>query len=112
MRTVGKFESKVYGQALIQVGSYGHNGPLAVAMTSPKDGSLGVLSVNMYKPECTQDSRDLPKDCFYVKTWSENEGLAKDAFKSGLFIERPDLPQARSGYVVASVWQFNNLVTE
>ena len=66
---------------------------------------LGVLSVNMYKPECSHDSKDLPPNCFYVKLWSENAAIARDAFKSGLFKARDDLPAARSGFISAPVWE-------
>jgi hypothetical protein len=59
----------------------------------------------MYKPECSHDSADLPKDCFYVKDWSENERIAEEALASGLFKVREDLPMASSGHVVAEVWQ-------
>lgn len=79
-------------------------GPTSISLTA--DGEpLATLSVNMYRPDCSRDSRDLPADCFYAKQWSENETIAQDAFASGLFWLRDDLPVARSGYVTAPVWQ-------
>jgi hypothetical protein len=72
---------------------------------------LATLSVNMYKPECSQDSRDLPRDCFYVKQWAENRDIAEEAWKSGLFTLREDLPIAHSGFVSAPVWQIKEQAT-
>lgn len=102
---IGTFQTKDYGQARAFKATYGApNGPIAVLLEA--DGEpLATLSVNMYKPECSQDSRDLPGACFYVKNWSENEQIAKDAANSGLFVLRADLPEARSGFVSAPVWQ-------
>lgn len=87
-------------------GVYGvRNGPVAIQLTAADGEPLAVLSVNMYKPECSHDSKDLPSGCFYVKNWSENTKLAEEAFASGLFVLRDDLPQAQSGFVSAPVWQ-------
>lgn len=107
MDIIGTFESKHWGRVEVRAGTYlEQDGPLAVALTTPVGGDpLATLSVNMYKPHCSADSRDLPKDCFYVKTWAENTDLAHEAFESGLFIARPDLPVADSGWVEAPVWQ-------
>jgi hypothetical protein len=81
-------------------------GPTAVMLTcGDLCEPLATLSVNMYRPDCSHDSKDLPPDCFYVKAWSENEEIAEEAFASGLFVNRDDLPQASSGFVSARVWQ-------
>jgi len=55
------------------------------------------LSVNF--PEVKLGSGE-----FAAKTWSENEEIAEDALKSGLFIDTGK--RIRSGYVEASVWRF------
>lgn len=100
------FESARWGTVTIQEERYNgaDDGPLAILLV--QDGErLATLSVNMYKPECSHDSRDLPAHCFYVKDWSENVELASDAMESGLFKRRMDLPAARSGHCVADVWE-------
>ncbi len=106
MKTLGNFRSKQWGPVTVNQATYrAEDGPTAILLDGADGQSLTKLSVNMYRPESSHDSRDLPDDCFYVKTWEENETLAPEAFASGLFIARPDLPQARSGHVTAPVWQ-------
>lgn len=102
---IGSYDSPRWGLVTAIAANYGGaGGPLAVKLFA--DGSpLATLSVNLTRPECSQDSRDLPPDCFYAKTWSENEGVAKEAFASGLFLPRDDFPLGRSGFVTAPVWQ-------
>lgn len=105
MKQIGTVQSS-YGTARIFTSNYGGpDGPLAVVLELEDDVPLGVLSVNMYRPDCSHDSKDLPANCFYVKQWSENEDIARDAFKTGLFKLRDDLPVARSGFVSAPVWE-------
>lgn len=102
MKQLGTFQSARWGTVRVLRDSYdGAKGPLAVVLQCANGEPLATLSVNMYEP----DSRDLPKDCFYVKQWSENETLAAEALQSGLFTQRPDLPPARSGLIEAPVWQ-------
>lgn len=106
MKAFGTFNCTCWGKVTASRGNYGgHQGPVAVVLTLDNGEPLTTLSVNMYRPECSHDSKDLPNDCFYVKTWGGNETIAEDALKSGLFIERSDLPMAESGYVEAPVWQ-------
>lgn len=106
MTTIGTFHSRRWGEVHAYSAAYGeHDGPLAVVLQCANGEPLATLSVNMYRPECSEDSRDLPADCFYVKQWAENETIAQEALASGLFIERPDLPTAESGWVTAPVWQ-------
>lgn len=106
MELIGHFDSPKWGRIAAIRGNYlEDNGPVAVMLEAPNGQLLTVLSVNMYKPECSEDSQQLPKNCFYVKTWSENKDIFEDARKSGLFKERPDLPIARSGHVSAPAWE-------
>ncbi len=106
MKNIGKFNSARWGAVNVMRGTYqGAKGPTAVVLTLEDGEPLATLSVNMYRPECSHDSSDLPQDCFYVKEWSENEAIASEALQSGLFTERSDLPRARSGFVDAPVWQ-------
>jgi len=106
MKKIGGFNSARWGAVTALRGTYeGPKGPAAVVLTLEDGEPLATLSVNMYRPECSQDSRDLPADCFYVKQWSENEELAAEALASGLFMQRADLPVAESGFVDAPAWQ-------
>jgi hypothetical protein len=103
------FRSQRWGEVHVRLGSYvDEDGPLAVMLTSADGELIAKLSANMYRPECSEDSRDLPADCFYVKQWGENEAIAQEALASALFIERPDLPVAESGFVTAPVWQLRS----
>jgi hypothetical protein len=106
MKQIGTFNSARWGIVTVLRATYdGPKGPTAVVLQSNGGKPLATLSVNMYRPECTHDSSDLPADCFYAKEWSENKVLAAEALKSGLFKVRDDLPPARSGFVTAPVWQ-------
>lgn len=106
MKRIGTFNSQHWGKTIVLLGNYGSpKGPAAVALTLDDGEPLATLSVNMYRPDCSRDSADLPADCFYVKHWGGNESIVVDALASGLFKERADLPEARSGYVSAPVWQ-------
>lgn len=99
---IGLFTSAQWGVVLVERGHYlTPDGPLAVYLKSADGAPLAKLSVNMYRPECSQDSRELPPDCFYLKHWAENEVLAMEAFVAGVFVLRPDLPAAVSGFVEA-----------
>lgn len=106
MKRIGSFHSKRWGAVEVMRSTYdGPKGPTAIVLFTPKGQQLATLSVNMYCPECSHDSSELPKDCFYAKTWSENETLAREALASGLFTARDDMEQASSGFVTAPVWQ-------
>ncbi len=106
MKKIGEFRSARWGHVDVHRTTYGGpKGPAAVVLTLDNGEPLATLSVNMYRPECSHDSSDLPADCFYVKQWSENEVIALDAMQSGLFKLRDDLPIASSGFVTAPAWQ-------
>lgn len=106
MKKLGTFHSKRWGEVTVSRSTYlSADGPTAVMLTLIDGEPLATLSVNMYRPECSHDSSDLPADCFYVKDWSENEEIAQEAMESGLFMARDDLPIAESGFVSAEVWQ-------
>ncbi len=106
MNELGTFQSKRCGPVRVLRSTYKtEDGPTAITLITDDGEPLATLSVNMYKPECSHDSADLPRDCFYVKTWGGNEELAQEALASGLFRLRTDLPEASSGFVTAPVWQ-------
>lgn len=106
MLQIGSFSSRRWGHVRVLQGHYeGPSGPVAIVLQTNDGEPLTTLSVNMYRPECSQYSKDLPADCFYVKQWGGNEELAQEALASGLFSERDDLPEASSGFVAAPAWQ-------
>jgi hypothetical protein len=105
MKQIGTFKSRRYGNVNVLRATYdGPKGPTAIVLQCADGEPLATLSVNMYEPDCSHDSHDLPKDCFYVKRWGQ-EDIAADALASGLFVAREDMPEAASGYVTAPVWQ-------
>lgn len=106
MKSIGTITLPQWGKCSVHVGTYGGpDGPLAVVLKTDTGEPLTKLSVNMYKPECSHDSSDLPAGCFYAKTYGENDEIARLALASGMFIERPDLPKAHGGHVTVPVWQ-------
>lgn len=106
MNLIGTFPSARWGTVQVHAATYeGPDGPLAVVLTDTDGQLITKLSVNMYRPSCSADSQDLPKDCFYMKDWSENQEIAAEALKSNLFKHRPDLPISVSGHVWAEVFQ-------
>lgn len=104
MKYHNEFRSKRWGVVTVWLATYG-GGELAIILKCEDGEPLATLSVNMYKPDCSQSSADLPPDCFYMKCWSENEELAQEAAECGLFKHREDIPSAEAGYVVAHAWQ-------
>ena len=89
------FQSKRWGEVEVLQRQY-HDKTLAILLVS-KDEPLATLSVNLGK--------HLPERCFHVKTWLENEELAEEAFDSGLFKDRVDLPAVQTGFVLSPVWE-------
>ncbi len=88
-----------YGPAFVAEDRYA-DGALAVRLIDGQGPPMTTLSTNI-----PPQSRRLPPNCFYMKTWSENQELAVAAMDSGLFRPRDDLPTAASGFVRASVWE-------
>jgi hypothetical protein len=105
MKRLGTFPSARWGTVTVMQSTYeAEDGPTAIMLHNASGEKLTNLSVNMYPPECQRDSRELARDCFYVKTWDSPE-LVAEALASGLFRARPDLPECKSGYVSAPAWQ-------
>jgi hypothetical protein len=103
---IASFTSKQWGVVRTARSTYmDEDDPLAVFLLNEDGTMLAKLSINMTRPECSQDSRALPPDCFYLKTWAENEELAVEALEAGLFVLRPDLPSSSSGWVEAPAAQ-------
>ena len=58
MRTIGTFNCGRWGKVSASRGTYdGANGPLAIVLTLANGEPLTTLSVNMYRPECSHDSK-------------------------------------------------------
>lgn len=93
-----------WGPARIEIAKY-ENGALAVQLIlEESDEPLCVLSVNMAHGQ-DHESEDLPRNCFYVKAWSENREIVRAAISSGWFKKRGDIPISHSGYVQAEAWE-------
>lgn len=106
MKTLGTFETKGYGPVLaIQTTYLSEDGPLAIMLVDLDNIPLTVLSVNLTFPTSNRDSRELPPNCFFVKSWEDNGKIAEEAKSSGLFLPRPDLGTGKSGFVTAPVWE-------
>ena len=101
MKLIGKFQSKQWGEVEAHRAHYlSKDGPVAVILTLSDGEHLTTLSVNL-----KGHSERLPENCFYVKDWSENEELADEAAKSGLFKDRPDIPLVVTGFTIAGAWE-------
>lgn len=108
MKKLGEFSTDEFGTAQVFQATY-PDGSTAITLTCNLEGydePLATLSVCLYKPDCSHNSTDLPPGCFYVKKWGENIAICGEALASGLFVERPDLGTAASGFVTdIPVWQ-------
>lgn len=101
MTSINAGEIKIHAVAYI-------NGALGIRLTcetTEEDGAVwdepyATLSVNM-----GQASAALTRDCFYVKTWSENAIVAAEALASGWFEPAPEFPEVQNGYVKAPAWR-------
>lgn len=88
------------GEAIVHLTKYAADGSLAVELRDAKDGEpIARLSAHM------PNARPLPPECFYMKDWSENMKIARDAVQSGWFRIRHDLPIAVSGHVWADAFE-------
>lgn len=101
MKKIGQFQTRDWGMVDVFAGTYvSADGPLAIQLTDPETGEpIARLSVNM-----DGFSEKLPKNCFYMKDWSENERIAADALYSGLF--RPvDYPWVEGPWTTARAYK-------
>ena len=72
------------------------NGRLAIMLETEGNRPFAVLSVNLVDRRC-------PKNHFFVKTWAENETIAKYMIMTGLFEDTGlTIP---TGHVRASLWR-------
>ena len=94
--TGASFSTRHFGTATVITHSYQNGNQLAVELIDERGEPITVLSVNI--PEC---AHLLHEKEFFVKTWSENEELAKDALASGLF---QDTGRTSGDAVNAKIW--------
>lgn len=87
-----------YGLATAILTSYQNNGATAIVLECEDGSQLATLTVNV--PEAKVKDGE-----FLVKTWSENEGIAKAALDSGLFKDTGR--RVATGWVEAQVWCLN-----
>jgi hypothetical protein len=79
----------------VKLGQY-PNKRLAIFLTDRSGMATGVLTCNL-------PGERLGDGEFFVKTWSENEELAKTAMNSGLFVDTGR--RVPTGFVEAQVWK-------
>ena len=93
-----RYNDPKWGDIEIVTDKYRNNGALAVVLVTCIDGQLLTdLSKNL------NGASLLPEGCFYAKTYSENEEIAKVALQSGWFDEMGG--SVRSGGVELPIWK-------
>lgn len=98
-----KYEIKTFNRIYkvkIQIDRY-INGALCVRLTEDTL-PFATLSVNL------PHSINLPKDVFYSKTWSENEGIIEQLERQGAVKRCTDIKNIQLDYVKAKAYQLNN----
>ena len=77
--------------------AYYADGNIAIQYTVNDGEPFGTLTVNLPDTEISEGE-------FAVKTWSENEQLAKAALASGIFEDMGK--RIPTGFVEAHIWKF------
>jgi hypothetical protein len=98
-----EFESSEYGLVSVIEGKY-ENGLIALLIQDVYGEPIAKLTVNIPNHVESHIKSMIENDEFFVKTWSENEQIAKDALASGLF-EDTGLWVPVSEYVSAQIWR-------
>jgi hypothetical protein len=96
MEIIGTINTR-YGRADIRKSYYADGNKALLVVNSDTEEILTKLSVNL--------DTDVPldKDEYLIKTWSENEEIARTALESGLFTDTGKWVPA--GWVEAQVWR-------
>lgn len=80
MKIQHKYAKYIKGESAVKLLTYG-NGRQAIQLIDPEDGCPNaVASVNLPDEEC-------PEGHCFLKTYSENEGIAQDLIESGIVSE-------------------------
>ena len=90
-------KTKRYGVAKLVIHQYPNNGRICILLLDGQQLPIATLTVNI-------PDKPLKEGEFFVKTWSENQEIAKDCLASGHFINTGR--QVQTGYVMAQVWKF------
>lgn len=93
-----RFKSKLYKTLYVNKRQYA-GGRMALQLNMPDGQLAAVLTVNI--PEC---DKLLGPGEFFIKTWSENEEIAKEALASGLFVDTGR--RVENGFVEAQIWKW------
>lgn len=99
MKLLGTVNTSQYGVCALMEGFY-DNGRQAIVVEGRHQYNgerIGTLTVNI--PEATLGTGEV-----LVKTWSENERLAKDVLAAGLFEDTGR--RVPTGWVEAEVWRW------
>lgn len=89
--------SQGFGTAFVKTGEY-NDGNLAVLLVDDFGQPLGKLSVNL-----PDNAHLLGKNQFFAKTYNENEIIAQDAIKSGIFKQTNTI--VKTGFVECPIWE-------
>jgi hypothetical protein len=93
---IGKsFETRDYGTATISETPYTTNGRKCIVLKT----KMGRITLTTNIPQIRLEEGE-----FCIKTWSENMEVAKDALKSGLFIDTNK--KVHSGHVLVPIWKY------
>ena len=99
------FEVRAYGwtyKCEVRTGRYPNapeGGDMAVMLVDPDTGEMQCkLSVNL-----VDDLSHHEGQCFWAKTWSENEAFRQPALDSGLFEDLGE--RMATGHVQAELWK-------
>ena len=95
-----EFDVNLYGKTYrckFITGTYSHGNRLAIEVVMCEDNSpFSTLTVNL-------PDQPLGQNEIFVKTWSENEELAKACLATGLFEDTGK--RVPTGFVQAQVWR-------
>ena len=92
---IGSFEYK--GEHININSAFYGGGRTALTLDDQNGQRYAVLTVNL--PDAFVEDGEL-----LIKTWSENEAIAKAALESGLFVDTGK--RVGTGFVEAQIWKF------
>jgi hypothetical protein len=98
--TQAAFVVEPYGEVRLYLAPYAEGKRVALVALDQTGEQVGVLTTNL--PEIPLEAGE-----FFVKTWSENEELAKAAMESGWFNDTGK--RHKTGFVEAQIWKWKPL---
>jgi hypothetical protein len=98
------FQHEEFGLCRIETAKYANTG-LAVQLLCPMAEAPEFYEPLAKLSTWLDATPLLPPNCFFAKTYGENEMVINEAAASGWFRERKDLKLGASGYAVYPVWE-------